>query len=135
MLRRRGHNSVNVLMPCHQGLSSRIPLGFKILDQKSLGVHMGCSYIVNRIIQSLMFTYFATMISSLLISLFTYFRVSKLRHFVSMLPISLVIVSLVSQRRFDMTIGLSYSTRFVNFPQLSPFRPVTSLVRLGRLKI
>ena len=56
---------------------------------------MGCSYIVSRILQSWTFTYFATMISSLLIGLFTYFRVSKLRHFVIMLPISLVIVSLV----------------------------------------
>ena len=55
---------------------------------------MGCSYIVSRILQSWTFTYFATMISSLLIGLFTYFRVSKLRHFVIMLPISLVIVSL-----------------------------------------
>ena len=56
---------------------------------------MECSYIVSRILQSWTFTYFATMISSLLIGLFTYFRVSKLRHFVIMLPISLVIVSLV----------------------------------------
>ena len=89
---RHQHSRANA----NQGLSTRIPLGFKILDQKSLGVHMGCSYIVSRILQSWTFTYFATMISSLLIGLFTYFRVSKLRHFVIMLPISLVIVSLAT---------------------------------------
>ena len=69
---------------------------------------MGCSYIVSRILQSWTFTYFATMISSLLIGLFTYFRVSKLRHFVIMLPISLVIVSLLQPPLLRLSRGDQY---------------------------